>query len=112
MPAAEQMHVCVCIMCLVVVAGQMGWTEAVRRKPFELKLKCDRCLPRYAQASNKTRQEKKTRWMVVFTRSVLQVRYGETLRRAYALASPEDAEEGGASFKEKRPPVWTGKSKL
>ena len=28
---AEEMHVCVCI-CLVVVAGQMGWTEAVRRQ--------------------------------------------------------------------------------
>ena len=108
------MHVCVCIMCLVV-AGQMGWTEAVRAKktprtPPTYILSCH--LPRHAQVSNKTRQEKKTRWMVVCARSALQVRYGETLRRAYALASPEDAEEGGASFKEKRPPVWTGKSKL
>ena len=111
MPAAEKMHVCVCIMCVFGGCRADGLDRS-SAKTFELKLKCDRCLPRHAQASNKTRQEKKTRWMVVCARSALQVRYGETLRRAYALASPEDAEEGGASFKEKRPPVWTGKSKL
>ena len=39
------------------------------------------------------------------------VRFGETMRRAYTMAT-DDAQEGGRAFREKRQPVWTGKSRL